>query len=192
MAKSKGNKKSPSRKRYEEEHPTVSFRLDRETYNSLQERLSGTGCSFADFVKDSLGREETLVEERVAKLASRKIEESERPARDLELYEIVLDLARWGVLLWANLPDPIEVPCPSCLFPSRVRQNPEPRTVTLEVLEDGNLKCPECGLTLKNPPQLAWVLLVNIVAEEVRREKFLRSQKGEADDGGEAAHDNTT
>ena len=192
MAKHRVNEKPPSRKKYEQEHPTVSFRLDKETYKRLKEHLEATGHSFANFVKDALGREESMVERRVEKLASRKIEESKTPARDLELYEIVLDLARWGVVLWTNLPDPMEVPCPSCLFPSRLHKNPEPRTVTLEVLEDGNLKCPECGLTLKNPPQLAWVLLVSTVAEEVRREKFVRSQKREADDGGEVAHDEVT
>jgi len=63
------SKKKPSRKRYEEEHPTVSFRLDRETYDRLKQHLAGTGYSFADFVKDSIGREESMVEKRVEMLA---------------------------------------------------------------------------------------------------------------------------
>ena len=182
MAKSKGTKKSPSRKRYEEEHPTVSFRLDRATYNSLQEYLSGTGCSFADFVKDALGREESMVERRVRKLASRKIEESEKPGSDLELYNIVLDLARWTVLFFVNLPNPMEVPCPNCLFPSKLNKN-ESRTITLRVLENGDLKCPECGLTLRNPPQLAWTLFVKEVTEEFEREKLLKSEEKQVKDG---------
>lgn len=177
MVRSKQAKKKPSRVAYEESHPTISFRLDRETHDSLKEHLTATGYSFADFVKDALGREKTMVEERVAKLASRKIAESETLARDLELYDIALDLARWGVILWANLPDPMDsVSCPSCLFPSRLSKK-ESRAVTLEMLEDGNFKCPECGLTLKNPPQLAWILLVSKVAEEVRREKFQYEEK---------------
>jgi hypothetical protein len=177
MAKSKGTKKSPSRKRYEEEHPTVSFRLDRATYNSLQEYLSGTGCSFADFVKDALGREESMVDKRVRKLASRKIEESKKPLLDLELYKIVLDLARWAEIFFVNLPDPMEVPCPDCLFPSKLHKNAESKNVTLKMLENGNLKCPECGLIFRNPPQLAWTLFVKEVVEEFEREKPLQPEE---------------
>jgi predicted DNA-binding protein len=182
VARSKQAKKKPSRLAYEETHPTISFRLDIETHDRLKEHLKATGSSFADFVKDALGREETMVEERVTKLASKKIAESETPARDLELYDIVLDLARWGVVLWANLPDPTDgVPCPDCLFPSRLSKK-ESKAVTLEMVENGDFKCPECGLRLKNPPQLAWVLLVSKVEEEVLREKFLKSQENEADE----------
>lgn len=76
MAKSKADKKKPNRKRYEEEHPTISFRVDRETYNGLKDHLAHTGCSFADFVKDSLGREKSMVEKRVEMLASHKVEPS--------------------------------------------------------------------------------------------------------------------
>ncbi|MCL0063897.1 hypothetical protein M1O51_01875 [Dehalococcoidia bacterium] len=96
MIKSKADKKKPSRKRYEEDNPTVSFRLDRETYDRLKNHLAGTSNSFATFVKDALGREESMIEQRVMTLTSRKIKESHRPERDLELYELVLDLARWG------------------------------------------------------------------------------------------------
>jgi len=89
MVRSKQAKKKPSRVAYEESHPTISFRLDIETHDRLKEHLKETGCSFAVFVKDALGREKTMVEERVTKLASRKIKENEAPARDLELYDIV-------------------------------------------------------------------------------------------------------
>ena len=191
MVRSKQPKKKPSRVAYEKSHPTVSFRLDIETLDRLKEDLKATGCSFADFVKDALGREEMMVEERVTKLASRKITESEMPARDLELYELVVDLAYWAVVFWMNLPDPLDgVTCPSCLFPSDLSKK-EGKTVKLEMLENGNLKCPECRLTLKNPPQLAWIALVSQVAEEVRREKFLQSQEKEVNDRGEVTHGNT-
>jgi len=73
MAKPNKSKKSPSRKRYEEEHPTISFRLDRETRKNLKEHLDGTGCSFADFVKDSLGREKSMIEKRVNTHTSRQV-----------------------------------------------------------------------------------------------------------------------
>ena len=52
----KGSHKPPARVRYEESHPTVSCRLDRDTYTLLRQRLEDLGgVSFADFVKDSLG-----------------------------------------------------------------------------------------------------------------------------------------
>jgi hypothetical protein len=68
--------KKPSRKKYEESHPVFSARLDRDTYERLKEHLTGTGCSFAGFIKDSLGREESMIEKRVEMLASQKVEPS--------------------------------------------------------------------------------------------------------------------
>ena len=186
MAKPSKSKKSPSRNRYEEEHPTISGRVDKETKRHLKEHLEAAGCSYGEFIKDALGKEKSMVEERVAKLASRRVEESKAPTRDLELYGLVLDLAYWTLVLWMNQPDLLDVPCPDCRFPSRL-SGKEGRTVMLEMVESGDFKCPECGLILKNPPQLAWVLLVSKVAEEVRREKlkFLRPKEKQAKDQGE-------
>jgi hypothetical protein len=174
--------KKPSRAKYEEAHPVFSARLDRETYDRLKAHLSDTGCSLGKFIKDSVAREETMVKERVTKMASRKIIESEMTAHDLELYDIVLDVAYWLMILWVNLPKPLEVPCPNCLFPSPITKR-ETATVMLQMQENSDLKCPQCGLVLKIPPQLAWVLLVSKVAEEVRREKLLNPRKGETDGG---------
>jgi hypothetical protein len=48
--------KPPARVRYEQSHPTISFRLSRDVYDLLKQRLEDLGgVSFADFVKDSLG-----------------------------------------------------------------------------------------------------------------------------------------
>ena len=48
--------KPPARVRYEQSHPTVSCRLDRDTYTLLKQRLEDLGgVPFADFVKESLG-----------------------------------------------------------------------------------------------------------------------------------------
>jgi len=48
--------KPPARVRYEQSHPTVSFRLSRDIYDLLKQRLEDLGgVSFADFVKESLG-----------------------------------------------------------------------------------------------------------------------------------------
>ncbi len=48
--------KPPARIRYEESLPTVSCRLDIDTYDLLKQRFEDLGgASFADFVKESLG-----------------------------------------------------------------------------------------------------------------------------------------
>lgn len=51
----KGKHKPPSRVRYEQSHPTVSFRLPRDVYVLLKQRLDDLEMSFAGFVKESLG-----------------------------------------------------------------------------------------------------------------------------------------
>jgi len=54
--KVKGTHKPPARIRYEQSHPTVSCRLDKDTHDLLKQRLEDLGgVSFAYFVKDSLG-----------------------------------------------------------------------------------------------------------------------------------------
>ena len=51
----KGSHKPPSRIRYEQSHPTISCRLDKQTYDLLQKRLDDADLSFAQFVKSQLG-----------------------------------------------------------------------------------------------------------------------------------------
>ncbi len=51
----------PSRLRYEESHPTVSFRLRRELHEQLKATLEQSEHSFADFVKEALGVKERTV-----------------------------------------------------------------------------------------------------------------------------------
>jgi len=51
----KATHKPPARVRYEQSHPTISFRLSRDVYNLLQQRLEDLGVSAADFIKESLG-----------------------------------------------------------------------------------------------------------------------------------------
>jgi len=52
----KATHKPPARIRYEQSHPTLSCRLDKDTHDLLKQRLEDLGgVSFADFVKDSLG-----------------------------------------------------------------------------------------------------------------------------------------
>ena len=52
----KANHKPPARVRYEQSHPTMPCRLDKDTHALLKQRLEDLErVSFADFVKDSLG-----------------------------------------------------------------------------------------------------------------------------------------
>ena len=55
MAQAKYKHKPPARIRYEESHPTVSFRLTKAEHKLLKQRLEDIGMSFAEFVKESLG-----------------------------------------------------------------------------------------------------------------------------------------
>lgn len=51
----KAKHKPPSRKRYEESHPTVSARVSRELKEKLNETIEKTGKSYADILKEGLG-----------------------------------------------------------------------------------------------------------------------------------------
>ena len=58
----KGTRKPPARIRYEQSHPTVSCRLDKDTHDLLKQRLEDLGgVSFAEFVKDSLGLQQLKI-----------------------------------------------------------------------------------------------------------------------------------
>jgi predicted RNA-binding Zn-ribbon protein involved in translation (DUF1610 family) len=156
MAKHRANKKPPSRKRYEEEHPTVSFRLDRDSYRRLKEHLDGTGYSFADFVKDALGREESMVKRRVKALASRQTDPSVE-----DRLRCVEDLVHQIFCIAVNTR---EYPpyCPHCdnqeLFRCEGRETEsslaQPWVITW--------KCPKCGFfidTFKriDPESIRWI-----------------------------------
>lgn len=45
----------PSKKRYDEQHPTVSARVPRELYDQLQQLKELSGKSLADVLKEALG-----------------------------------------------------------------------------------------------------------------------------------------
>ncbi len=60
----KGRHKPPSRIKYEQNNPTISFRVSREVYEKLKDHLAKRQVSFADFVKESLGVQKPLIEKR--------------------------------------------------------------------------------------------------------------------------------
>ena len=51
----KATHKPPARIRYEQSHPTVSFRLPKELCEQLMEHLASRDITVADFVKEALG-----------------------------------------------------------------------------------------------------------------------------------------
>lgn len=50
--------KPPSRMRYKQNHPTVSFRITRELYDELKAFLINSNQSFGDFVRVALEKQE--------------------------------------------------------------------------------------------------------------------------------------
>lgn len=156
MAKHRVNKEPPSRKRYEEEHPTVSFRLDKETYKRLKEHLAGTGYSFADFIKDALGREKSMVEKRVEMLASQEIE--------LPVEDRLRCLEEFVHQLFSVAVDTDEFPpgCPHCdnqdLFYAEGAETESTRGMP----QIHTWKCPKCGFFINtsrriDPKSIRWV-----------------------------------
>lgn len=149
MAKHRAKRKSPSRKRYEEKHRTRSCRLDTENDNRLEEHLQGTGHSFADFVKDHLGREEAMIDERVEMLASRRMNPSlEDRVRCLE------DLVHQVFLLTVDT-DECPPLCPHCEDEELCRC--EGRQMESKLAQPWVLtwKCPKCGFFLDTYRRIA-------------------------------------
>jgi len=52
----------PSRKRYDQQHPTVSARVPLQIYDQLQELKRLSGKSLADVLKEALGRQKPSAE----------------------------------------------------------------------------------------------------------------------------------
>jgi chromosome segregation ATPase len=88
MARNKKRKRLPSEERYDQSHPTVSFRLPAELYNRLKDHLRGQ--SFAAFVISHLTDEEAQINARVEELARQRnnlgaeILNRQRQLRDLD------------------------------------------------------------------------------------------------------------
>ncbi len=71
-SKKPARKKKPSRSRYEESHPTVSFRVDRDVCQHFKDHLHATGQSGSEFLKASLDQNEARINARVEELAGRR------------------------------------------------------------------------------------------------------------------------
>lgn len=107
---------------------------------------------------------------RISKPEVQAIKEPEKSTPDIELYKGLTKLANWVTILSIHLPGKIY--CPNCLFPSGLELEKKSKAVILRLLDDGDYRCSECGALFPSPPKLAWRLLVNEVAEDVKRRKF--------------------
>jgi len=56
----KGRRKSPSRQRYEDDHPVIAIRITRELYQRLDESRRERGMNWADLVRLGLKQEQAL------------------------------------------------------------------------------------------------------------------------------------
>jgi hypothetical protein len=83
----KGRHKPPSRIRYEQNNPTISFRVSREVHDKLKDHLARRHVSFADFVKESLGVQQIQIPD-VGKIKQAAWNEGYRKAK--ATYEICL------------------------------------------------------------------------------------------------------
>lgn len=147
MTKNKGKRKSPSRERYEKEHRTKSCRLTREENKSLDELLEETGRSFADFVRDWLGREESMIKERVEMLAKKKappsFEERLKCLEDLMNQAFsYLSTHDWSAF------------CPYCENRELLKADGIETESTRVRKGTHTWRCPECGFFLDTPKRI--------------------------------------
>ncbi|MBA7641152.1 hypothetical protein ES703_48825 [subsurface metagenome] len=71
-SKKPAKKKKPSRSRYEESNPTLSFRVKRDVYQRFKDHIRATGQSQSEFLTAALDQEEARVNARVKELAGRR------------------------------------------------------------------------------------------------------------------------
>jgi len=157
MARTKGSKKPPSRKRYEDEHPTRSCRLNKEDDELLEKHLERTGRSFADFVKEHLRKEEAMVKERVEMLASREVDPSlEDRVRCLE--DLVYYIISLGGIDKCKYPPY----CPHCEGQKMFRCEGRETESTIADPRVPTWKCPKCGYFINtykriDPKSIKWI-----------------------------------
>jgi hypothetical protein len=72
MARRRAGRKKPSRARYEQAHPTISFRLPLETHGRLLEQMQALGLSAAAWVKVHLDQDDRRANARAELLAGRR------------------------------------------------------------------------------------------------------------------------
>jgi hypothetical protein len=139
MVKKSKIAKPPSRVRYEEQHHVRSCRLDAGTDKLLTEHLDSAHCSFADFVKDALGRERSMVEARIESMASKQVDRFPE-ARISYLEDLVHQIIAMTIN-WAEY----QLMCPRCKNEELISAEGREIDSKLKHPEVITWKCPECG-----------------------------------------------
>ena len=139
MVKKRKITKLPSRVRYDEQHHVRSCRLDADTDKLLSEHLDSANCSFADFVKDALGREKSMVEARVESMALKQVNRFlEERVNCLE--DLVYQLISMNI----NLVE-FQLYCPRCENEDLIYAEGRQIDSKLKHPEVITWKCPKCG-----------------------------------------------
>ena len=157
MAKARKSRKSPSRKRYEEENPTMTFRVYRETKKAINEYLYATECSLSNFVVDSFNKEKAMAKKRVEILTSKQVASSQVEDRLRCLEDLVQQI--WSIAVDANEYPPY---CPRCDNRKLLRCEGREIESTLTHPWVITWKCPKCGFLLNtykriDPKSIRWI-----------------------------------
>lgn len=105
MAK-KTKRRPPSRARYEQEHPTISFRADKPFKRRAEKLCNELNCSYADLMKFAVDKVEELMKQRVKELLDTRLQYLERT---LEFIDDFL----WQILCALDEHD-LPAFCPRC------------------------------------------------------------------------------
>jgi hypothetical protein len=169
---------TPSRKKYDEEHPIVSFRLPWRLKKKLQQHLAASGQSSARFIRSILDEEIAVVNERLNARIDKKYG---RYRKEIDYYDHMIKQS-----LDIIYDDDMRAFCPRC-----DEKNPNDYTVLLPATflqkRDGSptkcqtWRCPCCGwyYDMKNELSLSKVewLDEKQVSEELLRKKEYQSSK---------------
>ncbi len=126
ITRNKHKRKPPSREKYEAENPTISCRVDLDTYQKLQKIKLDEGKSFADIMKIGLGELEAKF------LKEQEIRESSHKSGYEEGY--VEGMMEFGVTYT----------CSVCGDPVAIDSNEE-KEAAAEYMEDHGWRHGECG-----------------------------------------------
>jgi len=121
----------------------------------LKKHLEDAGCSFASFVKDSLGKEESMVEKRIEMIASKKVDPSiEEQVRHLQslVHELYM---RQETKTWPPA-------CPHCENEELFECEGIETMIKERRPEMPTWKCAKCGFFIDtshhiDPKSLRWV-----------------------------------
>lgn len=157
MARDKGKPKPPSRRRYEENNPTISCRLTREDKGRLDKNLKKTGRSFSKFVIDALEDDESKVVQRIEMLAK-----EQAPLCSDDRLKCLEDILLQASVYLMDHKWPLY--CPLCEDTELIYASGCVNIRNKWGVDIMTLKCPKCGYYLDSPR--------NIAPESLRLSKY--------------------